>query len=211
MAEKVIVTKSKLVALADTIRELTSDTGKMTLEQMAGKLSSFREALTARLATFYSTDTVAKIIDRTIESLTLPEGLTQIGDSAFAGCENLVLTEIPDSVTFISQYAFDQCTGVALTSLPANLQRVADGAFDGCAGNCFSVIPASVTAIGGETFNGNTGITSLTFKGTPVFIAANAFSGCTNVTDVYVPWAQGAVRGAPWGMTKATIHYSSAV
>lgn len=28
------------------------------------------------------------------------------------------------------------------------------------------------------------------------------------LTDIYVPWAEGAVTGAPWGATKATIHYN---
>lgn len=203
MAEKVIVTKGKITAIADAIRKKNGTSGKLTLDGMAAALSGSENV--------YSADTVAKIIDRTIESLTLPEGLTKIGDSAFTTCENLILTKLPDSITAIEQYAFYGCAGVALTVLPASLQRVADGAFDGCAGNKFSVIPASVTAIGGETFNENTGLTSLKFKGTPSFIAANAFSGCINVTNVYVPWVQGAVKNAPWGMTKATIHYSSTV
>ena len=53
-----------------------------------------------------------------------------------------------------------------------------------------------------------TSLTSITFKGTPNAIAANAFNGCTNLTDIKVPWAEGAVSGAPWGATNATIAYN---
>lgn len=39
------------------------------------------------------------------------------------------------------------------------------------------------------------------------YLAYNAFNKCTNLTDIYVPWAEGDVGGAPWGATNATIHY----
>ena len=43
---------------------------------------------------------------------------------------------------------------------------------------------------------------------TPEEIAENAFNYCTNLTTLNVPWASGAVAGAPWGATKATINYN---
>ena len=51
-----------------------------------------------------------------------------------------------------------------------------------------------------------TGLTSVTFKGTLSQISNTAFKNCTNLTNIYVPWAEGAVAGAPWGATNATIH-----
>ena len=45
------------------------------------------------------------------------------------------------------------------------------------------------------------------FEGTPESIDANAFT-TTRETNIYVPWAEGAVANAPWGATKATIHYN---
>ena len=72
-------------------------------------------------------------------------------------------------------------------------------------------IPANCVAIENKAFSGDTSLTSVTFLGTPnrmynaVYNAA--FQGCTALTDIYVPWADGAVNGAPWGATNATIHY----
>lgn len=39
--------------------------------------------------------------------------------------------------------------------------------------------------------------------------AAGDFAS-TTITDIYVPWSEGAVSGAPWGAINATIHYNYA-
>ena len=67
----------------------------------------------------------------------------------------------------------------------------------------------NITTIDSFAFNGCTGLTSVTFKGTPTSISNYAFKDCTNLTDIYVPWSSGAVSGAPWGATNATIHYNT--
>ena len=45
-------------------------------------------------------------------SITIPAGVTTIGDSAFKGCENLVSIAIPTSVTMIEANAFSGCTAL---------------------------------------------------------------------------------------------------
>lgn len=40
-------------------------------------------------------------------------------------------------------------------------------------------------------------------------IANNSFAQCRELSDIYVPWAEGEVANAPWGATKATIHYNT--
>lgn len=51
-------------------------------------------------------------------------------------------------------------------------------------------------------------LTSLTFEGTPSFISPVAFPDCANLTTINVPWSEGAVSGAPWSATNATINYN---
>ena len=125
-------------------------------------------------------------IDCTSLALTsLPESLTSIGISAFSGCSSLALTSLPESLTSIDEDAFGSCTSLALTSLPEGLMSIGKYAFINC-----------------------TSLTSITFKGTPTTINSTAFYGCTNLTDIKVPWSEGAVSGAPWGATNATITYN---
>ena len=42
-----------------------------------------------------------------LRSITLPKGITEIGESAFAGCSSLTELTIPDTVTAIREGAFD--------------------------------------------------------------------------------------------------------
>ena len=110
--------------------------------------------------------------------------------------------------TKVRNYAFVNCTNLALTSLPAGVMSIGDDTFRGCTSLALTSLPKSLTSIGHSAFAGCSNLTSITFKGTPTTIASSAFDGCTNLTDIKVPWAEGAVSGAPWGATNATITYN---
>ena len=137
----------------------------------------------------------------------LPEGITSIGQYAFRNCTNLALTSLPEGLTSIEGSAFEDCTSLALTSLPEGTS-IGQYAFHNCTNLALTSLPESLTSIGESTFYNCTSLTSITFKGTPASIASNAFYVCTNLTDIKVPWAEGAVSGAPWGATNATITYN---
>ena len=82
-------------------------------------------------------------------------------------------------------------------------------AFQNCTGLTQVIYRGSGNKIYNYAFHNCTGLTSVTFKDTLSNISSSAFNGCTNLTDIYVPWAEGAVSGAPWGATNATIHYNT--
>ena len=69
-------------------------------------------------------------------------------------------------------------------------------------------LPDSLTLIGNYAFYACTSLTDVTFQGTPTSISASAFQYCINLTAINVPWSSGAVAGAPWGATNATITYN---
>ena len=138
----------------------------------------------------------------------LPEGLTSIGEGAFVGCSNLALTSLPEGLTSIGEGAFVGCSNLALTSLPDGLTSIGINVFVNCTNLALTSLPEGLTSIGEGAFANCTSLTSITFKSTPTTITSGAFNGCTNLTDIKVPWAEGAVSGAPWGATNATITYN---
>lgn len=81
-------------------------------------------------------------------------------------------------------------------------------AFYGCSHLALTSLPSGITNIGKSAFNNCTGLTSITFEGTPTSINSSSFSNCSNLTTINVPWSEGAVSGAPWGATNATINYN---
>ena len=86
--------------------------------------------------------------------------------------------------------------------------KVRDFLFAGCSNLALTSLPAGVTSISDYAFYGCTSLTSIIFKGTPTTIHPSAFRNCTNLTDIKVPWSEGAVSGAPWSATNATITYN---
>lgn len=88
-----------------------------------------------------------------------------------------------------------------------NLYEIALGGLAGLTALTSFIIPANCVQISEKAFSGDTALASVTFRGTPSSISNLAFQGLTALADIYVPWASGAVNGAPWGATNATIHY----
>ncbi len=67
-----------------------------------------------------------------IASVTLPDGITTIGDYAFRGCTSLASLSLPATLTDIGSYAFYGCTALVSITLPASLQNIASYAFYSC-------------------------------------------------------------------------------
>lgn len=70
-----------------------------------------------------------------LTSVTIPQGVTSIGQQAFYYCSGLIgnLT-IPEGVTSIGQYAFDQCYRLTSVIIPRSVESIGVCAFRGCDG-----------------------------------------------------------------------------
>ena len=140
--------------------------------------------------------------------ISLPNHLTSIGSSAFSGCSKLSLTSLPESITKIGSSAFYECSNLALISLPENLTVIDDSTFILCEKLALTSLPKNLVRVGDNAFYSCTGLNQITFRSTVTSISTSAFSGCSNLTVINAPWAEGAVAGAPWGATNATINYN---
>jgi len=69
---------------------------------------------------------------RQIRSVTVQEGITRIGNHAFAGCESLMCVTLPESVVEISYEAFRDCKRLQAISIPQSVERIGRSAFAGC-------------------------------------------------------------------------------
>ena len=157
---------------------------------------------------FWDEDYAKQIIEGTFTEIIWPSGVTRINSKIFNDNDNLTNVTLPNTLVFIGSGAFSSCSNLKITTIPAGVQTIAGSAFS----FCVSIQTLDILGgpdIGSHAFNNCTGLTSVTFKGTPTSISNNAFNGCTNLTNIYVPWAEGAVAGAPWGATNATIHYNT--
>ncbi len=67
-----------------------------------------------------------------LTSITLPSGLTSIGEGAFMDCSSLTSISIPETVSQIDRAAFAGCTSLTSITLPASVSTVLEEAFTGC-------------------------------------------------------------------------------
>jgi hypothetical protein len=86
-------------------------------------------------------------------SVTIPNTVTSIGDSAFQGCSNLVRLTIPKSVTIIEDAAFAGCTGLTSVIIPNKVTSIGACVFFLCESLTVIIIPAGVTSIGEWAFS----------------------------------------------------------
>lgn len=96
-----------------------------------------------------------------VTSVTIPEGVTQIGASAFSGCYALKTVSIPSSVQTIGAYGFAYCTALTAVEIPNGVQTISNSVFSGCERLATVKIPESVTVIGKEAFFGCTALTGI--------------------------------------------------
>ena len=83
-----------------------------------------------------------------VTNLTIPDGVTSIGDGAFSGCSGLTSITIPDGVTSIGGCAFSGCSGLTSITIPDGVTSIGRYAFEYCRGLTSITIPDSVTFIG---------------------------------------------------------------
>lgn len=86
-----------------------------------------------------------------LTSVVLPNGLTSIGDRAFAGT-SLTQVTIPASVTDIGSEAFNDAKKLASVTFNEGLKTIGDSAFDGCSLLNTVALPNSLTKLGKSAF-----------------------------------------------------------
>ncbi len=122
-----------------------------------------------------------------LTSITIPASVTSIGNSAFRNCSSLSSITIPASVTSIGAYAFDSCTSLDNITIPNSVTSIDEGAFYGCSGLSSITIPFSVTSIGNQAFVGCRNLTSITIPTRVTSIGNRAFYNCDSLTSITIP------------------------
>lgn len=101
----------------------------------------------------------------TAEAVSVPAGVTVIGEEAFAGNTTMETLEFKGNVVETIAYgAFDGCTALKEVTLPDSLQEIGNGAFEDCSA-----------------------LEKITFGKELYQLGIGPFSGCTSLEEIVVP------------------------
>ncbi|MBO4812208.1 MAG: leucine-rich repeat protein [Prevotella sp.] len=122
-----------------------------------------------------------------LKSVTLPNGLTSIGDDAFRECTDLEAIEIPQSVNTIGYGCFSVCSQLQTVTLHAgNLTKIDDDVFSNCSITSID-IPSGVTSIGYGAFSYCSSLQSVVLPDGLTSIGSYAFSNCVKLQALDIP------------------------
>ena len=69
-----------------------------------------------------------------LTSVVLNDSITSIGANAFLVCRTLTSISLPDSTKTIGSLAFGACSGLTSIEIPTEVSSIGEGAFSGCSG-----------------------------------------------------------------------------
>ena len=95
-----------------------------------------------------------------IAKAVIEKGVSNVGNSTFSGCEQLVVVGIADSVTAIGDNAFLGCQSLISIDIPKGVMSIGNNAFHGCSTLTSVTIPGDVEMIGEQAFIGCTALTA---------------------------------------------------
>lgn len=146
-----------------------------------------------------------------IESVTVSNGITSVGNGAFSNCSSLKNVSIPDSVTdigecafyfdavlenvtlgkakSIGERAFEKCFSLKNVSLPSTVTVIGEYAFTDCDGLESVSVPDSVEAIGDYAFLRCSSLQSFTFPTSLTKLGVAAFRDCSSLSgEIDIPY-----------------------
>ena len=142
-------------------------------------------------------------------SVTLPQGVRTIGPRAFANCTanaSLRRIVVPEGVTNIAEQAFAGCTQAGELVLPQTLDTIGASAFAGCASVAALNLPTNLTVVGNWAFEGMARVDNLVVPDSMQEIGIGAFSGFSALTNMVTPFA-----GRHLGVTNGVAECMAAV
>ncbi len=121
-----------------------------------------------------------------IKSVVIEDGVTSIGDYAFADCDVLTTIDILAGVTNIGNYAFYCCFSLTDVKLSEGIKRIGEYAFWGCSSLSNINLPEGLTSIGREAFTTCNSLKSINIPASITKIENNAFVFCDDLDAVYI-------------------------
>ena len=119
-----------------------------------------------------------------LSEITIPEGVTRIGENAFYSALALEAITLPSSVTSIGSLAFYNAQKLSTVTMSDSIPSIGTQAFDGCRSLVNITMPKNLKTLGFRAFADCWALRTVQFSDKLERIDARAFHTCTNLTTV---------------------------
>ena len=124
--------------------------------------------------------------EENLESITFSNKVRHIGEYAFEDCDNLTAVAMGDGVLSIGDYAFSGCDSLSVVEFGDNVTTLGEYSFRDCDGLERVDIPDKVTSVGVAAFAYCDHLTMVSIGNGVTVIGANAFDSCGQLADVKI-------------------------
>lgn len=118
-------------------------------------------------------------------NITIPEGVTEIGEDAFEDCTGLTGAVLPDGLKRIGARAFKNCWNLKDISLPESLTEIRAFAFSYCRSLEEIRLPKGLTTLSIGAFDHCDSLRSIRMPDRLEFL--DTFAGCSQLSEITVP------------------------
>lgn len=122
-----------------------------------------------------------------ITRVVVEEGITTLGDSAFAECTQLVDVSLASSITRFKKDAFFGCSALEAIELPQGLADLGWRTFHGCGVLERIVLPDALTSIDSSVFRGCSSLREINIPDGVTSIGEESFENCTSLQSIAIP------------------------
>ena len=123
---------------------------------------------------------------KNLESVTLPESLITMGRGAFEFCTSLKTVKIPSNVTTIPESCFYCCSSLESVIIPEGVMSIGSFAFDSCNLKTLT-LPESLTTLGNSAFRYNQTLKKVEIPSKVTEIPLCCFDLCSLLESVTIP------------------------
>ena len=133
-----------------------------------------------------------------IKKVVIEDGVTSVGEYAFADCTNLEEAVLSDTVTLIGARSFSECTSLKGIDIPDGVEDVGGAAFYDCGAMEKVTLGDSVRKIRGYAFFRCASFDHIELPKSLMIIEEYAFYGCSALESILY-------NGTPYDWMKVTV------
>lgn len=120
-------------------------------------------------------------------TITVPEGVTEIDEYAFSGCDKVTEIKLPSTIVALGKSAFAACASLAQVNIPAGISSIEPYTFLSCSSLTSIDLPDTVSTIGKYAFARCSSLASLDIPQKVSDLPDAVFYECTALKTVVVP------------------------